>query len=284
MSPELLRAWERRYGLLQPERTPGGFRLYSEADEARVRAMQKHIASGLSAAEAARAALSPAGARNDVSAEIEPAPSAGLEAEKQALVDALAAYDESAAQAALDRLLAIFSVETIITAVVMPFLTEIGERWQQGEMSIGQEHFATNLIRGRLMALARGWDQGSGPRAVLACTPGNTHDLGLVCHGLALRARGWRISFLGADTPLSTIAETAQALSPEMVVIAAATTESLSSAEDEIRRLAAGMAVALGGPGSSEALTERVGAVHLGGSPVEAAELLTAGRDRESAR
>ena len=55
-SPELLRAWEKRYGIVSPERTPGGLRLYSEDDERRILAMQRHIGAGLSAAEAARLA------------------------------------------------------------------------------------------------------------------------------------------------------------------------------------------------------------------------------------
>ena len=92
--------------------------------------------------------------------------------------------------------------------------------WERGEISVAQEHFASNLLRGRLLGLARGWDRGAGPRAVLACPPGERHDLGLVIFGLALRELGWRITFLGADTPPDTVVETVRRLEPEALVLA----------------------------------------------------------------
>ena len=69
-------------------------------------------------------------------------------------------------------------------------------------LSVGDEHFATNVIRGRLLGLARGWGRGLGPVALLACLPGEQHELGLLAFGLALRAHGWRVSYFGGDTPL----------------------------------------------------------------------------------
>ena len=77
-----------------------------------------------------------------------------------------------------------------------PYLHELGERWAHAKASVAQEHFASVLPR----ALARDWGRGRGPHALLACVPGDQHDLGLICFGLALRAHGWRITYLGADT------------------------------------------------------------------------------------
>jgi DNA-binding transcriptional MerR regulator len=99
VSPELLRAWELRYGLLEPSRTAGRFRLYSDADIARVRRMRESLADGLSASEAARVAL----------AERPQTDSPGLEEAAGQLARALEAYDDIGAQAALDGLLAAFS-------------------------------------------------------------------------------------------------------------------------------------------------------------------------------
>ena len=76
-------------------------------------------------------------------------------------------------------------------------------------------------MRGRLLGLARGWGGGSGPLAVLACVPGDLHDLGLICFGLCLRERGWRIAYLGPDTPIETLEETTEALRPRWLVLAA---------------------------------------------------------------
>ncbi len=156
VSPELLRAWERRYGLLRPARTQGGFRLYSVEDEQRIVAMRALLADGLSAAEAARVALA------RVARDPGPSMPAG---EASVLLDALLAFDDVRAQAAFDRLLADFGVETVLRDAVFPILREVGDRWVAGDVSIAQEHFASNLLRGRILGLARGWDRGFGPRA-----------------------------------------------------------------------------------------------------------------------
>jgi len=90
-----------------------------------------------------------------------------------ALRQVLDAFDEPAARAVLDRLMSDLSLTAVLRDVVMPYLTELGERWERGTASVAQEHFASNLIRGRLAGLARGWGNGHGPRAVLACPPGS---------------------------------------------------------------------------------------------------------------
>ena len=76
------------------------------------------------------------------------------------------------------------TVETVLRVVLLPYLAELGDRWSTGEATVAQEHFASNLIRGRLLGIGRGWDGGDRPRAVLACAPGELHDLGLIAFGL----------------------------------------------------------------------------------------------------
>ena len=267
VTPELLRAWERRYGLMQPIRTAGGFRLYSEADEARVRRMASHREAGLSAAQAARAALEQTDSA-DVASTASPAESAA------ALEEALASYDEQGANGVLDRSLATFSTEAVLVDIVMPVLRSLGERWAAGQLTIAQEHFASSVLRGRLLGLARGWGRGTGPLAVLACPPGEQHDLPLLLFGLPLREAGWRIVFLGGETPISTVEQAVVAVAPRVVVLSAARPESLRAVEQELAALATRVTVAIGGQGADAALAERVGAVLLDGDPVEAAHSL----------
>jgi len=258
VSPELLRAWERRYGLLWPERSSGGYRLYTAEDERRVHAMNDALRRGISAGEAAKLAL-------DDGADLLSA---------QSLVEALIAFDDVGAHAALDRLLSSFTLGTVLRDSVVPTLRELGERWQRGEITIGQEHFASNLLRGRMLGLARGWDRGSGQRALLACPAGEQHDLSLIAFGLALREHGWRITYLGADTPLRTIDETATTLRPNLVVVAAVDASRLTPVAEELRNLAARFPLALAGAGADEALVEQIGATRLADGPVEAAAVV----------
>ncbi len=255
VSPELLRAWEQRYGLLRPKRSAGGYRLYSADDERRVGAMTGALGRGISAAQAAKLALGDA-------VEL---PSA------ETLVESLVGFDDVGAHAALDRLLSSLTLESVLRDSVLPALRELGERWQRGEITIAQEHFASNLLRGRMLGLARGWNRGSGPRALLACPAGEQHDLSLIAFGLALREHGWRVTYLGADTPLVTIDETATTLQPDLVVLAAVDSALLSGQGDALHGLATRFQLALAGAGANATLVSEIGAIHLDGNPIEAA-------------
>ncbi len=208
VSDHVLRAWENRYGLLSPVRSAGGFRLYSENDERRVRRMQAELANGLSAAQAARVALAgelPVGVADRAVHEVPPVDGAAA-----AFGVALDAMDEPGAQGALDQLLNEFTVETVLRDVVIPYLHDLGERVAQGVVGIGQEHFASHVIRGRLAGLARGWGGGRGPHAVLACPPEEHHDLALMVFGIVLARNGWRIGYLGANTPIADVLRIAE--------------------------------------------------------------------------
>jgi MerR family transcriptional regulator, light-induced transcriptional regulator len=272
VSTDLLRAWERRYGLLRPTRSEGGFRLYSPQDEQRVALMRDHLERGLSAAQAARLILDETERRPDES----PALARGAESLRQAL-DVL---DESAAHTALDTLLANLSLETVLGEVVMPYLHELGERWERGEASVADEHFASNLLRGRLLGLARGWDRGLGPRALLACAPGEQHDLALIVFGLALRERGWRITYLGPDTPIDSLENAARMLEPAAVVIAVTTPQRLAGTEASLRKVARSVPLWIAGAGASPKVTEKAGARHLDADPLSGADLLAQAHPR----
>ena len=275
--PELLRAWERRYGLISPERTGGGLRLYSLEDEASVRRMQAFLAEGLAAGEAARAALRVA---PTTPAEAAEQPGARVEDRLRALEEALERFDAVSAQRIFDALQAELSLDPFLSDVVLPFLRRLGERWAAGDVSVAQEHFASNLLRDRLHTLARGWDAGAGPRALLACPPGESHHLGLSCFGLALRARGWRITFLGAETPFETILDTVATLEPDLTAMSAVDVARFAAAEDQLAELADATQLVLAGEGAGPRIAERVGARLLDTDPVSAAELIT--RERAS--
>jgi DNA-binding transcriptional MerR regulator len=274
VSDHLLRAWERRYGLLQPVRSAGGFRLYSEADELRVRRMQAHLTHGLSAAEAARAAIAEDGpAEADLSPAAEPQLAAPAASElSAALRQALDAFDEPAAQAALDRLISDLSLPAALRDVVLPYLTELGERWERGTASVAQEHFASNILRGRLAGLARGWGSGHGPRAVLACPPGELHDLALMVFGIILNRNGWRIDYLGMSTPIEELTRTIDAAHPDLIVLAATLPEHLETLAAQLTALARRTPLALAGPGATPQIAGAVGARLLTGDPVTEAQ------------
>jgi MerR family transcriptional regulator, light-induced transcriptional regulator len=269
VSPELLRAWEQRYGLLQPARTSGGFRLYSAADEVRVQRMQSLVSGGLAPAQAARLILSrePVPGTASASATI-------LEDAAGNLAASLDRLDEQAANTALDRLLSAYTVETVLQDVVLPYLHRLGERWETGEISVAQEHFASNLLRGRLLGLAQGWGQGQGPGAILACLPGEHHELGLLVFGVALRRRGWRITYLGTNSPISAVADTARSLRPAVVVLLSMHPDNFLDHTHEIATLARQVQVVIAGPGATPEVAQKTQTRVLDQDPVSAAETI----------
>jgi DNA-binding transcriptional MerR regulator len=260
VSTAVLRAWERRYGLLRPVRSPGGYRLYTAEDAERVARMRRGLDQGLSAAEAAGAAL------------VEARPSVRLLEDAAArLLGAIHDYDEAAVQAVLDESFAAFGLEAVLRELILPTLGHVGREWEEGTLEIGQEHFASNLIRARLLSLARLWGRGSGPAALLACVPGEHHDISLLAFGLILRSHGWRILFLGADTPIATISEAAKRTQPAVTVLASFDPARLEVESSAIRRLAKHTPLVLSGPGATQEISTRLRVPRLDGDLVTAA-------------
>jgi methanogenic corrinoid protein MtbC1 len=267
VSPETLRAWERRYGVLRPARTAAGYRLYGPEDEARARRMVALIGDGWAAARAARTIAGEAA----VTAPDVDAPALGARLE-EALLD----FDAGRAHALFDRLVESHPRPVVLEEAVLPALRAIGDGWEAGSVSVAQEHFASDLLSGRLRGLSRGWEDGAGPRAVLACPSAERHDLGLLCCGLALREQGWRVTYLGADTPVGALAQAVERMRPQAVVLGVLQADPLARAADGIAALAAQTDVLVGGAGANDALARAAGAARLAGGPVAGAAEIAA--------
>ncbi|HET8601185.1 MAG TPA: MerR family transcriptional regulator [Segeticoccus sp.] len=281
LSAHTLRAWESRYGVLEPVRSAGGYRLYTRADEARVQRMKTLVAGGLAPAQAAQVVLADPPDATQIAAPETPAGTrdhVGVEAVTTELRRALDAFDEPAAQAVLDRALDDLSLSSVLRGVVVPYLADLGDRWEQGTATVAQEHFASNVLRGRLAGLARGWGAGSGPRAVLACPPGELHDLTLLVFGIVLARHGWVITYLGTSTPVEELAGAVEATSPALVVVAGTDSARFEQVAAELAALAGRSPLALAGAGATAWLAGRLGARLLDGDPVTQAELVGATR------
>jgi DNA-binding transcriptional MerR regulator/methylmalonyl-CoA mutase cobalamin-binding subunit len=195
-----LRAWERRYGVPTPERTESGYRLYGPGEVAQVREMQRLLAAGVSAAEAARMVR---GRSADVAQSPERVSPRDPYAEAlEAILDAVARFDDEALETQLRILLFLGPVAPVLDRVLVPALRRIGDAWHAGELSVAHEHHASQrigqLVRD-LLRLAPGAD--SADRVVLASFADDEHDLGLLMTAARLSTWGYRPVFLGARTP-----------------------------------------------------------------------------------
>jgi methanogenic corrinoid protein MtbC1 len=229
--------------------------------------MQRLVSGGLAAAQAARLVLS----GDEPAPRTVSEPATTLTEAAANLTASLDRLDEQAANTALDRLSAAYTVETVLQEVVLPYLHRLGERWEAGQVSVAQEHFASNLLRGRLLGLAQGWGQGRGPGAILACVPGEHHELGLLAFGVALRRRGWRITYLGTDSPIGAVADITRSVQPAAVVLLSMNPEGFLDHAPDIEKLANQVQVMIAGPGATPKAARQTHTHLLDGDPVSAA-------------
>jgi MerR family transcriptional regulator, light-induced transcriptional regulator len=132
------------------------------------------------------------------------------------------------------------------------------------------------VLRGRLLGLARGWGSGGGPVAVLACAPGEQHDMALLAFGLVLARHGWRIRYLGPDTPAQALADGIAGGGVRLVVVVSVVERLLLAIRRELADLAARVPVSLAGRGATKRCATRTGATLLTGDPVSAAQSVDA--------
>ncbi|MFM6847872.1 MAG: B12-binding domain-containing protein [Terrabacter sp.] len=187
------------------------------------------------------------------------------------LEQTLEGFDETGGHRVLGRVFAELDLENALSDVVLPYLHSVGERWSQGAIGVAQEHFASNVLRSRLSLLMNAEARTEGPLAVLACMPEEHHEFGLMAMSLALSRLGWRVCYLGADTPIPELAVTCRTLRPEAVVLSAHRRTAFEAHGPVLRRIAASTSLHVAGPGASDHVSELCHASYLDGDPVWAA-------------
>ena len=148
---------------------------------------------------------------------------------------------------------------------------------------IAEEHLATQILRTRLLALTHGARSVSGASALLACAPGEHHDIGLVMLAVALERRGWQVTLLGANTPIDALAHACERLEPDCAVLSVTIPQHAAALACELDRIAALRSLVLAGPGAVR-LEHGCGATLLTGDPISAAASITELACRESLR
>ena len=190
----------------------------------------------------------------------------------------LEGFDEAGGHRILTQVFEQLDVEDALCLVVLPYLRAVGDRWASGAIGVAQEHFASNVIRSRLSLLMQAEGlRGRGsvaPVAVLACMPGEHHEFGLMAAGLALYRLGWRVCYLGANTPTAELALTCGKLRPAAVVLAAHRPTAYAAHGPTLRRLAESTTVLIGAAGASDEVAALCHATFLDGDPVSAARLV----------
>ncbi len=237
-----LRVWERRYDFPDTARTEGGHRLYSENDIERIRWVKARVDEGMQTRQAVRAlrTLEKEGAFPEPPSGLSESPLPSLqggpdpeadvdsyiELLQRRLFDALTQHDIARADALFNEALVLYSPEEIMLHLIRPTLTEIGEGWFDGKITVGTEHLATSYLRRHLTVWLRtGPPTFSVQPTVLACAPGEYHEGSLMIFGALMRRRRWPIAYLGQSIPLPDLARFVEKVDPLSVVLVAMTEE-----------------------------------------------------------
>lgn len=252
-----LLAWERRYELVEPQRADNGYRVYSEADVETLRRVNALVKKGHRISHAVnlvnedplgeareRASTS----RSEVALEIQ-----------RALEDRLLHFDRAGAEKVLVRTV-LMSFPAAVDDIYLPLMREIGNKWHLGEVSVAQEHFATNFCREKLITMLVALSHGIGnAREVICAGPqGETHELGLLAISIKLALHGFHVTYLGADLPVEDLIEVCQEREPELLCMSAVLQRDDTHLPDVIRTVRAGLprgtTLAVGGPAMRQGL------------------------------
>jgi DNA-binding transcriptional MerR regulator len=221
----LIRAWERRYGVLKPKRTASGYRAYTELDIEVLKRLKQVTSEGVSIAEAVK--LLPV-LRKQAKEALEAAASprrAPLGDQvgrwRQEVLVAAERLDQQAVERVLDEAMASLPPVGFFEEVLVPLQREVGERWHQGVLTVAEEHLVTQAARQRVLALLHQAPRRAKRHVVAACFPKEDHELGLMGVALRFRHEGWRVTFLGARTPVEHLARVVRAVRPDLVALSA---------------------------------------------------------------
>jgi DNA-binding transcriptional MerR regulator len=256
-----LRAWERRYGFPSPARGENNYRTYSRGEVEAIRRVAQLIEEGFSASEAIEQVRSVPLAKLPIVDQL-----------RERFWSAVAVLDTESADGVLAEAQLVMTPVAFCDDFLLPLLREMSER-----LDVAREHLASALVRQRLRALAQTPGTADGPRAVLACPSGEQHEGGLLGLAVHLKASGWRLSLLGADTPVDAVVDAARNAEADLVALSFVTPRAAEDLEGFIRAVVASSPapVVVGGPLARENLraVSRAGA-HFGQTADELAALV----------
>ncbi len=227
--PVTLRAWERRYDLLDPERLDNNYRLYSERDIQILRWITHRLDDGLSISNAVREYRSlrangiwPEALPSVLPPEPSQTPRYPTKYYAEKLYAALVDHKEAEAKKIVDTVQGMYDIQKIFFEIFYPCLVEIGEAWYRGEIRIATEHFASAFIRGILMNLLQAFPiYSAAPSILVGCAPEEFHEIAPLMLSVLLRREGYQVEFLGPDLPVDDLVLYAGDIKPDMIILSA---------------------------------------------------------------
>ncbi|RNA69113.1 MerR family transcriptional regulator [Alteribacter keqinensis] len=243
-----LRAWERRYDIIEPVRNQAGHRLYTDEHVAVLRWLINKVNKGFTIGQAV-------GLLEDHDLNDMPVDTANendrASSIKEELFHALLRFQEHKSNQILDQAFGMFSIEKVMTDILGKILVEIGDKWEEGEISSAHEHYITAFLRTKIGSVFHNLPvDGLLPKVVCVCGPDETHEIGLLIFTLYLRRRGYEVIYLGSGVPKEDLNIVVDEVKPKMVFISCTMTRHLKGtfeAAEDLKEKFEGVRVGVGG-------------------------------------
>jgi methanogenic corrinoid protein MtbC1 len=254
LSKDVVRVWERRYGLVKPLRSANRYREYTDEDVALLRFLKEELDRGQTigalAAEGRSSLLERM--RVNVVPKRELAPHNSLLEE---LISRLDPLDKFRFEQQLNAAVAVIPFEEAVQRILLPLQRRIGELWHEGRVNVAVEHYVTKIIQQKLFSVMNQLPVNElGPRVLIACPEGEFHEIGAQAVAYLAAARGCHIYYLGPNLPISDLQSFCERVNPDMVLLSLTEGKSDEAARrllHELKPLSTRWPVMVGGQGAS---------------------------------
>lgn len=232
-----LRAWERRYGLIKPLRTPKGHRLYSQQDIQLIQEILDRLAQDMSISQIARDILDKTNMDDSENSD-------AWSQYSRRMIKAISSFDEHALDAVYNDAMSLYPVDIVTTRLITPLLEELGNRWKNKSGSVAEEHFFSVYLRNKLGARFHHQNlRNSGPKLIMACMPGDLHEFGILLFALAAHSKGYQVVLLGADLPVAELIPVAERTGSQAIVLSGSAAINCATIAEDIKLLTSALTI-----------------------------------------
>jgi methanogenic corrinoid protein MtbC1 len=261
LSKDVIRVWERRYGLVKPSRSSNRYREYSDEEVALLRFVKNQMEQGATIGGLAAEGHDALVARMRVATPVSQAEQKPHDRLLDELIGSLDPMDKAGFERRLNGAVAVIPFEEAVQRILLPLQRRIGELWHEGRLNVAVEHYVTKIIQQKLFSVMNQLPVNEfGPRILIACPEGETHEIGAQAVAYIAATKGCHVYYLGPNLPYSDLVNFCEKISPDLVLLSFTElrqeTDTLHHIK-QLERLATRWSVAVGGQGA-QAMGDRL--------------------------
>jgi DNA-binding transcriptional MerR regulator len=270
IQPGTLRAWERRYHILEPVRNDAGHRLYTDEHIRKLKWLSEKVQQGFTISQAAALLDQHETEPEQYAAAAEMSQHEALSEE---LLQALLRFDEVKAQELINKAFALYTIDHVIIHILGSLFIRIGKLWEDSEITTAHEHFATSILRSRIGMVMHSFPHnGILPKVVAVCGPGEWHELGLLIFTLFVRRFGYEVVYLGANLKEGDIFTVIDTVKPKFLFLSCTMRDNLAPVlqlANELKEAYSSMEIGIGGTAMNRPLPDGAAPFIVGSTPQE---------------